>query len=228
MLKKDTMKSSAIRVLATLALAAVPGFASPIYVSNFSFESPVAGLGGCGTNCLSGNVAIIPSWTASVAGHSGIFDVTGAGTYWNDVGVQAADGPQSAYVYTGSSTSPDTLSQTVAPLAVAGWMYTLQVDIGQRLDKPGYIGTADLLIGSTQHFVTCGTALSGGFVDCTTSYMATAADNGQAITVELSANALQGNFDNVRLDAVPEPASFFLIGSALFVLSSLRRRRANS
>jgi hypothetical protein len=154
--------------------------------------------------------------------------VTGAGTYWNDVGVQLADGPQTAYVYNNTATSAVTLSQTVAPLAVAGWVYTLQVDIGQRLDKPGYIGVADLLIGSTQHFVTCGAALAGGFINCTTSYMATAADNGQAMTIELSANALQGNFDNVRLDGVPEPASFLLIGSALFVISSLKRRRANS
>src|ERR1035438_6063295 len=91
------MKSNAIRVLAILALVAIPAFASPIYVNNFSFESPVAGLVACGANCSSQNVAI-PSWTASSA-HVGIFDVTGANTYWNDVGVQLADGPQSAYVY---------------------------------------------------------------------------------------------------------------------------------
>jgi|ERR1035438_3673780 hypothetical protein len=220
------MKSNAIRVLATLALAAVPGFASPITVSNFSFESAVSGLVACGTNCNSGNV-VIPGWTSSPTGQSGIFQVTGAGTYWNDVGVQLADGPQSAYVFTAASTGPVTLSQVVGT-ATAGWTYNLSVDIGQRLDLSGYMGTADLLINGAMHAITCPAALSGGFVTCTGSYTALASDNGQAITIQLNATQRQGNFDNVQLSAVPEPASFLLIGSALFALSSLRRRRANS
>ena len=224
----NTIKSSAIRVLATLALAAVPGFASPIYVSNFNFESAVTGLVACGANCFAQNVSI-PGWTPLVAGHSGIFAVTGAGTYWTDGAVQAADGPQSAYVFNSLGTVgvTDTLSQVVGPLAVAGWTYVLQVDIGQRLDK-SFAGTADVMIGSTQHFVTCPTPTSGLFVTCAASYTAAAQDANQAITIQLNAAGLQGNFDNVRLDSVPEPASFLLIGSALFVLSSLRRRRANS
>ena len=219
------MKSNAIRVLAILALVAIPAFASPIYVNNFSFEDTVTGFSTClGTNCLSGNLTI-PSWTSSVPGQSGIFNVTGPnGYYWTG---PPSDGVQSAYVYTRSSTAPVTLSQTVGATTVAGWVYTLTVDIGERLDTAAsFAGTADLLINGVQHFVACPAPVRGSFVTCTTSYVATASN--QAMSIELSANALQGNFDNVRLDAVPEPASFLLIGSALFVLSSLRRRRANS
>ena len=66
----------------------------------------------------------------------------------------------------------------------------------------------------------------------TLMYLGTAADAGATITIELK-NSLgvvgnvthQGNFDNVQLSAVPEPASFLLIGSALLALTAFRRRR---
>jgi len=219
------MKSNAIRVLAMLALVATPVLASPILVSNFSFEDAVSGLVACGANCSAGNV-VIPSWTASVSGpNSGIFNVTGPGTYWSG---PPTDGVQSAYAFTAASSGTVTLSQTVVPTAVAGTTYQLRVDVGQRLDLPGYLGTADILVNGNQYFVTCGAAVPGGFVACSGLYTATAADNGKSITLELSATTRQGNFDNVRLDTVPEPASFLLFGSALLVLSKLRRRRATN
>jgi hypothetical protein len=113
-------------------------------------------------------------------------------------------------------------------------MYTLQVDIGDRLDQgvAGFLGTADLKICagvSCTTIVATGTAPAvGGFSTYTATYLATAADSGKSLTIDLNSTGVQGDFDNVRLDAVPEPASFLLIGSALFALSVIRRRRANS
>ena len=236
----NTMKSSAIRVLATLALAAVPGFASPIYVSNFSFEQVTGGVtlpSSCSGNCAvsNGNVLPILGWTGSATGPWGQWQPgSTANGFWSagpnpDQVSAGGAGPTVAYLQGG------TISQSfVIPTINSTWMYTLQVDIGDRLDQgvAGFLGTADLKICagvSCTTIVATGTAPAvGGFSTYTATYLATAADSGKSLTIDLNSTGVQGDFDNVRLDAVPEPASFLLIGSALFALSVIRRRRANS
>jgi hypothetical protein len=106
-------------------------------------------------------------------------------------------------------------------------MYVLRVDLGNRLDK-GFTGSADLLINGKTYAATGSVPAEGTFSTWTATYVGLAADVGQSITIELKANGPQGNFDNVHLDIVPEPASLLLIGSALFVLGTLKRRRWNA
>jgi hypothetical protein len=233
------MKSSAIRVLATLALAAVPGFASPILVSNFSFEQVTGGVSlptVCGANCgvSNGNTLAILGWTFT--GNSsapwGQFQPGAATIGFFNVGPNPDNaGPTIAYVQGG------TLSQVAytIPVLTANLSYTLQVDIGDRKDLGvgTFVGTADLKICAVSTCTTTaamGTAPGlGGFSTYTATYLATAADSGKTITIELNGIGAQGDFDNVRLtDGVPEPASFLLIGSALFALSAIRRCRVNS
>ena len=112
-------------------------------------------------------------------------------------------------------------------------MYTLQVDIGYRLDA-AFAGTAGLLINGNPILATGSTPDRGMFGTFTATYTGLSADVGKPITIELKSSGSQGNFDNVRLDgvasegAVPEPASFLLIGSALLVLNAFGRRHPNS
>jgi hypothetical protein len=234
------MKSTAIRVLAILALVAIPAFASPIYVNNFSFEEVTGGVAlpiSCTGNCAvsNGNVLPILGWTGSATGPWGQWQpMSAANGFWSvgpnpDQVPAGGAGPTVAYLEGG------TISQSfVIPTINSTWMYTLQVDIGDRLDYgvAGVLGTADLKIcagASCTTIVATGTAPAvGGFSTYTATYLATAADTGKSLTIELNSTGAQGDFDNVRLDAVPEPASFLLIGPALFALSAIRRRRANS
>ena len=235
----NTMKSSAIRVLATLALAAVPGVVSPIFVNNFSFEQTTGGVSlpsRCGGNCAAsdGNVLPILGWT--FAGNTqapwGQFQ-TGAATnnFFNAGPNPDNAGPTIAYVEGG------TLSQLVytIPTLTANLSYTLQVDIGDRKDlgAGGFVGTADLKICGVSSCTTTaaiGTApVVGGFSTYTATYLATAADSGKTVTIQLNGTGAEGNFDNVRFtDGVPEPASFLLIGPALLMLGSFRRHRLNA
>jgi hypothetical protein len=210
------MKWNAVRVLATLALAAAPGFASPIFVANFSFENaPFGTAGSCGTGCTK-FVGTIPDWTQTGGGAVGRLQ-SGTGVFFTSL----SDGPTTAFVAT------NTISQTVGTVHI-GEVYTLLVDIGNRSDRP-FLGTADLLINGIPYAAGGSTPAEGTFNTWRATYTGLAADDGKSITIQLNASGDQGNFDNVRLDGtVPEPASFLLIGPALLVLGALRRRRPNA
>ena len=216
------MKRNAFRVLATLALAAAPAFASPISVSNYSFETlPPGGMTTlCGTGgCISGGAVAIPGWTSTALigqGQQQLVAVPPGTTQWNSV----PDGSTFAF-----SNGP-TISQTVGTVA-AGDVYTLQVDIGDRVGFP-VTGSIDLLINGNTYTGTGTAPTAGNFSNYIATYTGTTADAGQAIVIELQSSGAQAGFDNVRLDAVPEPASFLLIGPALLFLGLRRRRAARS
>jgi hypothetical protein len=233
------MKWNAFAVLLTLALAAAPGFASPITVANFSFETlpggglPISCNTGTGTGCsfdLPSVAAAIPSWTANDPTVSGQLQPgTPANGFFNTL----SNGPTSAYV-NAPTVGQGMISQTVLPVVALGVTYTLLVDIGARLDTTFAIfnGSADLLINGNVIAATGLTPVVGTFGTFTATYTGLAADVGDAITIQLRSNGRQGNFDNVRLSdstvptgaGVPEPASFLLIGSALLALTAIRRR----
>jgi hypothetical protein len=67
----------------------------------------------------------------------------------------------------------------------------------------------------------------GGWSTFSVVYNALPGDVGQTLAIRLSAQAAQGNFDNVRLDAtaVPEPASAALVALGLASAWVVRRRR---
>jgi len=209
-------------VISTVILAAVPGVAAPLFVSNFSFETlPVGGLNqsGCGAGCSYSQTAI-PGWT--MVGSGGQFQPGNPSntTYFNSL----SDGPTNAY----NNDVGGIISQIIGVPVVLGEVYTLQVDIGYRKDA-GFSGSADLLING-QKYTATGVATQGAFTTFTATYTGLLADVGQSITIELNSSGSQGNFDNVRLDGtalggVPEPAAFFLAGPALLGLAAWKRRR---
>jgi len=208
-----TNKWNYLLVLAAAATSVMPGFASPITVSNFSFETVTGAPIGCGVGC-SYTLDPVPGWVKT--GTSGQFiPGTTPNSYYNTL----SDGPTQAFADSGM------LSQVVLPTVQLGMIYTLMVDLGNRLDL-GFAGSADLLINGNTYTAVGVTPVKGAFGTFTATYIGQAADVGQAITIELKTSGRQGDFDNVRLDAspVPEPATFLLLTPALLMLRRRRQR----
>lgn len=226
----STIKRNAFRVLATLAFAAAPAFASMIIVNNPSFETIVGGLPkDCGAPCIYSNTGAISGWSSTVVTGNGgqLQPVVATGGYIN----QDAGSLTSAWANAGMYYQP------VDAVIEVGTVYMLRVDIGQKTSASltnQFGGYADLLIGTTvggTRYAALGTAPTpGGWSTFTATYTGLAVDVGKSITIELqnipvNGVVYQANFDNVQLDEVPEPASFLLIGSALLALKAFRRRR---
>jgi hypothetical protein len=215
---KALLATTAACALAVGLAVPAPASATPIPVSNYSFETllPSGGLPiGCGGSCAY-SVDSIPGWTNS--GTSGQWFIGGyAGN------PPAYDGNYIAY----SNDNP--ISQNVAT-AVPGTTYTLQVELLHRTDA-ALAGVVQLEIGGSP--VATATGVDGGpgtWSDWTAVYTAAAADAGKTVTILLSTTGPQGDFDDVRLNAselasIPEPASMALFGVGLTGLGMIRRRR---
>ena len=215
--------SGKICLVAALALAAAPCFASTIFVSNFSFETlPGGGLpSACGTGCSYSAGGTIPDWSGATGGEFQPGTQDGNFAYFNTL----SDGITNAYSNGG------VISQTVGATVVEGEVYTLMVDVGYRNDA-AFAGTAALVINGNTYSATGTTPSPGGWSTFTATYTGLSADVGDAITIALGSSGVQGNFDNVRMDgtlaesAVPEPASFLLIAPVLLALGSRIKRTA--
>jgi len=204
-------------------LAASTSYGSPIFVTNFSFETlPLSGLpGSCGTNCAYSTNAYIPGWTVSDTSVTGQFQPgppTNT-TFFNSV----PDGTTTAFSNGGS-----TISQTVAPLVQLGIVYTLMVDVGVRKDFGVDPGTEALEINGNEYFATGTPAALGDWSIFTATYTGTAADVGSSITIQLASSGPGGTWDNVQLNdsTTPEPATGVLIGLGSLALAGVVRRKS--
>jgi len=150
----------------------------------------------CGSGCQDTGDGNIPSWTAS--GQMGLFQ---PGPALFNLPLPAAEGQTVAYLNSG------TLSQTLSATLQASTAYTLQVDVGRRLDNlyPSTPPTAQLYAGSMPIASATGAQPAlGGWTTWTGTYQSSASDPlaGQALKIVLGVPAMQGDFDNVRLTAV--------------------------
>lgn len=186
--------------LSLLWLVATPAAAGSIPVNNPSFETlPSGGLSsGCGFGCSYAE-DFIPGWInipfLGLGLTSGQFRPgpdAGNTTYFDTL----STGPTSAYCSNGS------IQQITAVTVQAGLTYTLTVDVGWRKDA-GPTGFPRLLVNGVYYDAAPATAVFGGWVPFTTTYVARPQDVGESITIVLSSVSFQGNFDNVRFSDAP-------------------------
>jgi hypothetical protein len=134
-------------------------------------------------------------------------------------------------------TNGGTLSQPLGISLLPNSVYTLSVDVGHRLDKSGFGYSLTLLDGT--FFCTSsnssGLITAGTFQDKTLTCATGATVPGGFLSIELTGDGNQIDFDNVRLDvspstvSTPEPSALsltfvgLLMGGLLFMRS--RRNR---
>jgi hypothetical protein len=214
-------------VLTCLASASLTAsaWAAPITVNNPSFEIlPAAGLTeSCGPSCRF-SIDFIPGWINTPFLGLGLnsgqarFGVESGDTTFFDT---LSDGPTSAY------TSIPGIEQTVAATVQSGVTYTLLVDVGWRKDASP-TGVPRLKVNNL-FYDGVGVPVLGGWATYMTTYVGRPEDVGLPITIFLDSASFQGNFDNVRLSdstdiaAVPEPATFGLLGVGLLAVLTKRR-----
>jgi hypothetical protein len=191
--------------------------AVPITINNPGFEDPAQADGGFTTGLITG-------WVAP--GAQGVFNPTTA-----QIAV-VPEGVQVGYSNGGS------ITQMLSASLTADTQYTLTVQVGRRND--GCCGnplfTMDLLAGGAvlnSNSISYLTLAPGPFVPVTVTYLAVATDPhlGQSLSIRITSDGAQSDFDNVVLDAqtvggrVPEPTTLLLLGSGMLALVVRSRPR---
>lgn len=198
-------------ILASIALTAVASTASAQFtIINSNFELPDYAPNQHGTSGT-------PGWEAIAgSGQWGSFYPTMA--TW---GYVAPEGTQLLY------TNNRTVQQTLVDVVEEGLTYTLEVDVINRPTYGSMNYIVELVFGDTVVAFDHASLVPpvGGALTSTLTYTALAGDPliGESITIRLGGPGTQCNFDNVRLNGVPTPASLALVG--LGGLVAARRRR---
>lgn len=217
---KSQLQFSFALGLGALLLWASSGKAVPLVVSNHSFETPDLTTGNSWSNAN-------PDWGD---------DAGGSGDEFNEfISGFAADGVHHVGVQAGSE-----LAQTLTDTYQAGVTYVLTVAVGHR---DGFHSNeaaggstsielrddADTVLAAI--LVDANTIAAGTFQDFSVSYLATGSEGAIRIGLNNLGGAGTSNprshFDNVRLNAVPEPTTLML-GLGAIALSQAVWRRRNS
>ena len=218
--REDPLRfTSLFAVLSILVLGTVaaPAWAD-ITVMNPSFEITNPLSVSCGSGCAF-NSGPIPDWT--ITGQGGSFQPNSA--IFNP---PLPDGTIIAYSNGG------TVSQTLAASLTPDTTYTLSVDVGLRLNGAVDVTNYSIALysGSTllnSFGASNGLIPIGTFADETVTYTSGATVLPGDLSIVLTSDGQQADFDNVRLteSTVPEPSSLSLIAGALGVMFLALRRR---
>lgn len=233
-----SIMGSVVAVVGSLALGAALQ-AAPIAVPNGDFEEDLAGRTGSGAVAQVNGAP--PSWT--ITGTAGTFSPatstsgsppTSPSNFWANYDF-VEHGQLIAFTQ-----SIATISQTLSNTYQAGQVYTLTVQVGDSYEGPspvsdpvnnpdGLAYAIQLMAGSTVLASASDTVFPAANNSIFVPVVFDTADDpsaiGQPITIAIRGyTGGSATFDNVTLDAVPEPAALSLLG--LGVLGLLRRRSA--
>jgi hypothetical protein len=204
------MKAKMLAGMASAVFAACgsAAWATPLPVTNASFEDPVLG-----EDVFTQNNTI-PGWSTTLP--SGTFGVWNPGEPFRYPVGAVPDGNNVVY---NNDTNIHIFQVTSHLLGVGG--YTLQVDIGNRADGFTMQGYKVQLRAGGAVLAEDNDSLNpapGTFLTSTLQYTATAADPqlGEALEIRLIFLAgSQANYDHVRLDgplSIPEPGTLGVLG----------------
>ena len=220
------MRSSVLSaVVVGFAFWVGQGISSPLPVLNPSFESPLCGAtGGVGVICAPAN------WTLSGGtGLAGAFFPPS--TAWDSI----PDGVQIGWSNGG------VLSQDLGVTITPDTVYTLSLWVSQRWTAGSFLPEIQLLGGSSA-LLTMNNSNPGGaapttnvdgtynWVNWTMSWKSPSAGAilGQTLSISLSSDGAQTDFDNISLDAsatpTPEPGVFGMVVAGLLGLVVRRRQ----
>ena len=192
--------------------------ATMVFVENAGFEDPSLPNGDF--------VFSVPGWTQTF-GLSGTYNLR-----VEQFPDEAPEGENVLFL-SGSSggnrNQPASVSQILTEVLTINTTYTLQTEVGNRLDAnfSGY--SVELLAGGNVLAIEDSLSPSDGTFE--TSILSFTANPGnpnlgQALEIRLSAPGSQPNFDNIRLDAtvIPIPASVVLFSMGLIGLTFISLR----
>ncbi len=180
------ISSATILFLLTLLISREPSSAVPIAIDNPSFEADLL--------CDGCSASSITDWTTSAGGGDGILNPSTS----HYPGGLAPDGDNVAYVnLTGNS-----VRQVLSEVLEADRTYTLEVEVGHRLDE-SFAGYKVQLRAGGVVLAEDDSTLSpapGEFVTARVIYASTNTQIGQPLEISLLSPGVQANFDDVRLD----------------------------
>jgi hypothetical protein len=195
--------------------------AGPIAITNPGFETVGPGVLANSNPSFGSWGYVIPGWTGEATPPpvaAGVFrPIASISVPPEGLNVAFANGPTIGQVLTGT---------TLAPLT----NYVLTVEVGQRFDQASSNYLVELLAGTTLlASASGGTSGPGTWLEASLIYSSPSTPPTGDLAIHLSKTGgfvavHQVLFDEVALAAVPEPASFFLIGSGLFGLALVSRR----
>lgn len=226
------------KIAALFAASTLAASASNIAIVNADFET-----GGFGIDAFSNNPGVIPAGWSAVGPINGAFygyynpdNAAYDGTTGSGVGANMS-GPN--VFYFGSAATGQGIQQTLAETFSANTAYSVVVAVGSRNNAGAFTASLDvvLLAGATQIASATfrNTAFDGTFADYSLEYAYTPAHFGligQPLTIRLlennSVSAGELDIDNIRMTAIPEPASAaLLLGLGALGLGVTRRRRVS-
>jgi hypothetical protein len=223
------------KIAALFAASTLAASAYPIAIVNADFET-----GGFAVDAFSNNPGVIPAGWSAVGPISGAF----YGYYNPDSSAyEGTNGPGVAtnmsgpnVFYFGSAVTGQGIQQTLGETFAADTAYSLVVALGSRNDSTDFTASLDVVILAGATPIASATfrnnAFDGTFADYSLDYAYNPAHFGligQPLTIRFLENntvsAGELDIDNIRMTAIPEPASAaLLLGLGVLGFGLARRR----